>query len=120
MANSLLMFAVSISTSVFIVVANTVFVGSLRSTVPVYAPGVDVEAIIVAGATGFRDVVSKNQLSSVIDAYSESLDKVFYISVACALVAFFLSFGLGWVDIRKNSKGPKVSGETAMEAGEKT
>ena len=118
MGNSLLMFAISISTSIFIVVANTVFVGNLRSTIPIYAPGVDVEAVIVAGATGFRAIVSKEQLHSVIDAYSDSLDKVFYISVACALIAFFLSFGLGWVDIRKIENTPKLSDKTGVEAGE--
>lgn len=113
--NSLMMFAQSLFTSILIVVGNTILDESLRSEIPKYAPNVDLDKVIAAGATGYRSVVGADDLSGVIMAYAKSLDKVFYIGAASATLAFLIAPGMGWTDIRK--KGPKVK-ETSGEAGE--
>ncbi|KAE8550163.1 hypothetical protein EYB25_006384 [Talaromyces marneffei] len=122
MANSLMMFAQSLLTSILLVVGNTVLDESLRTEIPKFAPNANVPEIIAAGATAFRSVVSTDELAGVIRAYSNSLDKVFYIGAVCASLACLVTPAMGWVDIR--NKGPKskagtTSEESALESDEK-
>jgi hypothetical protein len=63
--------------SVAITIAQTVFQNELGPALSKYAPGVNVESILSAGATGFRAVVPSDQLTDVLIAYNEALVKVF-------------------------------------------
>ncbi|CAJ2509723.1 Uu.00g056230.m01.CDS01 [Anthostomella pinea] len=103
-------------TSILLVVGNTMLDESLRSEIPKHAPNVDLDKVVAAGATGYRSIVGADDLPGVVLAYANSLDKIFYIGVACASLAFLISPGMGWIDIRK--KGPKAK-DTAADDGEK-
>lgn len=84
---------------------ETIFTNSLRNTIPTYAKGVSPEAIIHAGATGLRAVVTDpNKLAGVLVAYSKSVDRVFYLAIGCSGACFLIAWGMGWKDIRKKSK----------------
>jgi hypothetical protein len=98
---SVLVFCQSFGSATLLAVAETDFINSLRSLIPKYAPGVNVEAIVGAAATGFRSIVSGDQLAGVIRAYSSSVDRVFYIGVGTSICAFVCAWGMGWVDIRE-------------------
>ncbi len=58
MANSLLSFGQSLGGAVFVPICNTIFDSSLHERIPARAPAVDAAAVMAAGATAFRNVVS--------------------------------------------------------------
>lgn len=99
---AVLMFCPQLGGALLIVFGNTILINSLKTLIPQYAPTVSPETVIAAGATGFRNVVSPSALGSVLIAYAKSIDRVFYLAAACGATAFFLSFGMGWKDIRKS------------------
>lgn len=98
-------------------VGNTIFNNNLRTKLFDYVPGLDVQAVIAAGANGFRQVVTTAQLPNVLRAYSDSIDLVFWLGVASACVIFVLAWGMGWNDIREKKKpatpGPTTEGDAA-------
>ncbi|KAL4780057.1 major facilitator superfamily-domain-containing protein [Aspergillus varians] len=101
-AMAILVFSLNFGGATFLTFAETDFSQSLPVALAHYAPGVDASAIIAAGATGFRRVISADQLVGVLEAYSESVDHVFYLVCASAAAAFCFAWGMGWQDIRKH------------------
>lgn len=102
-----LLWAQYIGPTIFLTLYNTIFSTSLRSLVPQIAPNVDASAVVAAGATSFRDLVSPQDLPSVLVAYSDSIDNVFYLVAAAGVGGFFAAWGMGWYDIRqKNRESP--------------
>jgi hypothetical protein len=109
---SLLTFTQTLGGAVMLTCGETIFTNSLRETIPTYANGVNPEAIIAAGATGFSDIITNpTQLAGVLIAYSKSIDRVFYLAIGCSCACFFCAWGMGWKDIRKKSK-------TELQAGD--
>jgi len=104
---ALVMFSSTFGGALFLSFSDTIFTNSLRSLIPQYAPNVDTGAVLAAGATGFRDIVSGADLQGVLLAYAKSIDRVFYMLTALAACCFVTAWGLGWKDIRR--KAPPVS-----------
>lgn len=94
-----------IGPTVFLTLYNTIFDSSLRSQIPEYAPDVDAQAVIAAGATRFRGLVSAQDLPGVLVAFSTSLDYTFYLQAGAGVIAWVSAWGMGWKDIRKREKG---------------
>lgn len=84
--------------------ASTLFSSGLRTKIRDHAPSVDPETVIAAGATGVRDVVPSGQLRNVLTGYVEAVDQVYYITLASLGMCFVVVWGLGWQDIRGNSR----------------
>lgn len=80
---------------------NVVFLESLRTEIPHYAPNIDATAIINAGATGFRSFVPPAELHGVLVAYANSIDRVFYLAAGLATACGVFLWGMGWNDLRK-------------------
>ncbi|KAI1769876.1 MFS general substrate transporter [Hypoxylon cercidicola] len=80
---------------------NVIFLSSLPSQIAEFAPQANVQAIINAGASGFRSVVSPADLNGVLVAYSNSLGRIYYLAVAFAAICGIASWGMGWNDLRK-------------------
>lgn len=110
---SLLSFSQTFGGAVFLTLGDTVFTNSLGTAIRTDAPGtVDPAAIVAAGATRIRQVVTDpTQLAGVLAAYSTSVDRVFYLTVGCACACFCCLWGMGWKDIRKKEKGESSKGE---------
>jgi hypothetical protein len=87
--------------AVFVVVGNTMFDELLKSGLEKYAPNVDAQTVVASGATAFRSFVSPADLPGVLTAYAKALNAPLYLASAAAGLAFFSSWGMGWVDIRK-------------------
>ncbi|KAK9310997.1 MFS multidrug transporter [Lipomyces starkeyi] len=109
-ATSLVMFCGTLGGAVFLTLASTIFGNSLKSELPNYAPSVNATAVIAAGATGFRDVVTESQLPGVLKAYGISVDRVFYLTAGAGVACFCFAWGTGWKDLREknNSTETKV------------
>ena len=100
-AMSLIIFFQNIGASLFLSFAQTTFSSGLTHALPVFAPGVDVQSVIKAGASGFRDVVTPALLPGVLLAYSQAVSHVFYLTTGAILAAFIASWGMGWKSIKK-------------------
>lgn len=87
----------------FLTIAQTVFSNSLKTKIPQYAPGANVDAVLAAGATEFAKVVTPDQVAGVVKAFSVSVDHVFYLVCGAAGGAFICSWAMGWRDIRQKS-----------------
>ena len=106
-AMALVMFSQTFGGAMFLSFGDTIFTNSLRTLVGQFAPNVNVQAVIDAGATGFRNVVSGADLDNVLRAYAISVDRVFYLAAAAGVCCFIFAWGMGWKDIRR--KAPPVS-----------
>lgn len=100
-ALAILIFFQNFSGAVFLTFAQAIFNNSLKSLIAQDAPGVDVNAVIAAGATGWRSLLSENQVLGVLKAYSVSIDRAFYLAIGTSIATMGFACGMGWVDIRK-------------------
>ncbi|KAI1616987.1 putative efflux pump antibiotic resistance protein [Exophiala viscosa] len=102
---SVLTFTQTLGGALLLTCGETIFTTSLRDTIPKYAKGVNPEVVVAAGATGISKVVTDpTELARVLVAYSKSIDRVFYLAVACSCADFLTGWGMGWKDIRKEKK----------------
>ena len=101
--NALVVFAQNLGGAIFLSIGQLVFSSRLRHGLHAYAPGVDVDTVINAGATGLRSTtaVPEASLPGVLLAYSEAYDGAMYLSAGVAGVAFIFAFGMGWVSTKK-------------------
>lgn len=74
---ALIGFSQNLGASIFVSLAQTVFVNSLRPALAAFAPDVDAEKVISVGATSFRTVVSESSVPEVILAYNQALTATF-------------------------------------------
>ncbi|RII21219.1 efflux pump protein [Alternaria sp. MG1] len=104
-----LVFFQNLSTSVAVVIANTIFAQTLTSKISLYVPSVSPRIVLDTGssASAVRALVPLEELDGLLRAYSESLRNVFYFLSAIACIAVIASLGMGWKDIRKNSAEPE-------------
>jgi hypothetical protein len=123
-AISLMMFTQYLGSAIFLTVSNTIFNQDIPGQLAAHAPNVNAEAIIKAGATAFRSFVSPEDLPGVLLAYSNSVDKTFYVAAAAGVGAFVSAWAMGWTDLRKkNVDAPAASkaanGESKKNDGDK-
>lgn len=109
-----MVFVQSLGIAVVLAVSDTIFENSLASELRKRAPQADAAAIIAAGATHFRGLVSARDLPGVLAAYSLAVGRVFYLAAGVTGLAVFTSLFLGWVDVRKKKKG-EVGGDRDPE-----
>ena len=105
---ALIMFSQSFTAALFLSFSSTIFTNSLKTLIPKYAPSVDPQTIINAGASGFRNDISGTALSGVLIAYAKSIDPVFYLTAGMAVGCFVFSWGMGWKDMRDKSQALKA------------
>ncbi|KAI0120154.1 major facilitator superfamily domain-containing protein [Nemania sp. FL0031] len=92
-----------IGPTIFLTLFNVLFDTGLRSQLHEKAPNVDANAVVLAGATNFRGIVSMQDLPNVLIAYSTSLDYTFYLGAGAGVLAWAAAWGMGWNDIRKKA-----------------
>ncbi|KAJ4296465.1 hypothetical protein N0V90_006510 [Kalmusia sp. IMI 367209] len=103
-ANALVMFFNSLGGAIAISIAQNIFINSLAKEIPKYAPGVDPRIVINAGATYVRYVVPVQFLKGVLEAYTKAITTALVLSIATAVIACLVSFGME----RKSIKGKKI------------
>ncbi|KAH9987956.1 MFS general substrate transporter [Xylariaceae sp. FL0662B] len=122
-----MVFTQSLFPAVILSLCNLILVESLNSELPKQAPHADTAAIVRAGATRFRTVVSPDDLPSVIQAYASNIDRVFYPAAGVAAASGVFLWGMGWRDLRKKetlaasdtgSLDPTATEKTTEEAAE--
>src|SRR5436190_4409991 len=101
---SLVVFCQSFRGSLLLTFARTIFSPRLVDGLKKYAPTVNAEAVITAGATAIRQVVKPEEVLGVLEAYSLALSRDFYLAAGASVGAFLFCWGMGWHSIKK--KGP--------------
>lgn len=94
--------------AVMVVLSQTVFINSLRTTIPQYAPSVNATMVIAAGGTRFRQILPKEAVAGVLVAYGKSLGRIYYLTAPMAVVSLFFSSFMEWKDLRKKGTGANV------------
>ena len=107
-AMALTIFSQSFGAAVFLSLAETIFSNSFGNLISEYAPSVNGQSIIDAGATGFRKTVSGTNLAGVLIAYAKSIDRVFYLAAGMGVGCFVFAWGMGWKDLRKKKEITKA------------
>ncbi|KAI6081858.1 putative MFS multidrug transporter [Hypoxylon rubiginosum] len=106
-----LIFCQNFAAAVFSVVANTIFTQTLLKQIAMLAPSVDPASALAAGgsAAAVRALVPPGspELGNVILAFANSFDTVCYMVIASSAVSFAVSWGMGWVDVRKKKEPGK-------------
>ena len=91
----------SLGGAVFVSVGNSIVQTELISAADASPiPGVDIRAVVAAGATQFRSFVPKAALPALLGAYNHALQRVFIAAIATSGVAFFAALGLEWKSVR--------------------
>jgi len=116
---SILVFSQTFGGAIFLAVAQLIFSHGLDSGLQEYAPNVNPEVVISAGATAVRGVVSAADLPGVLQAYMVGIVHVFYLSTGLAGAVFLISWGMGWKSVKKDKKiEASTVTETATPAAE--
>ncbi|TAQ89078.1 hypothetical protein B7494_g2583 [Chlorociboria aeruginascens] len=98
---SIAVFSQTFGGALFLSFAQTIFSHELLVGLKKYAPTVDVETVITAGATNIRKVISKEDQPGVIQAYNFGTNSNFYLAAGAAVALFVFSLGMGWRSIKK-------------------
>lgn len=98
-------FSQALGPTIAMTLYNIIFLESLRTEINSHAPNVSPTAITQSGATGFRNFVSPEDLPGVLVAYANSIDKVFYLAAAFAVLCGVFLWGMGWNDVREKKEG---------------
>ncbi|CAD0107304.1 unnamed protein product [Aureobasidium uvarum] len=104
--NAIAIFFNSLGGAISISIAQNIFANTLVKDIIRNAPGVNPAAVIAAGATHVRDVVSGAQLPGVLQAYSHAVTSAFVLPIATSGLAFVISLFVEWKSIKgKNLMG---------------
>ncbi|KAK4224401.1 major facilitator superfamily domain-containing protein [Podospora fimiseda] len=96
-ATAFMVFTQSLGPAIILTLCQVIFYSTLRTELPKKAPNANDEAMIAAGATEFRDIVSADVLHGVLEAYANSISRVFYL-VAVVAAAYILVMW-GWLKL---------------------
>lgn len=103
----------SLGGAIFVSVGNTILQNELfRAGNSGEIPGVNVQQVIDAGASGFRAIIPAGELEPLLIAYNKALQKVFTAAIPLAGLAFVASLFLQWKNILKDKD---LIDQSAME-----
>ena len=105
---ALLMFSQSFSASLFLSFDETIFNNSFKTLLPKYAPSVDPQSVINAGASGIRAIVTETELAGVLIAYAKAVDRVFYMPAGIGVGCFVFAWFMGWTNLKKKKEVSKA------------
>jgi hypothetical protein len=117
MVNAMVVFAQNLGGAVFLSLDQVIFSNGLEHYLAVYAPEVNIEVIIAAGARGVREAVSDASLPGVLLAYSKSCDRVMYLATGAGGGALIFAFGMGWINIKEKVEDEKLGTSSVDSEG---
>ncbi|KAI5779503.1 MFS transporter [Geopyxis carbonaria] len=97
---SAMVFFQTLGGALFVSIGQNIFTNQYLDGLAKLGDSVDIPAVIMAGATGFRAIVSEKALPAVLQAYNDAVTTSFYGSVALGGVAVIGSLGLEWISVK--------------------
>lgn len=116
---SLVIFAQSLSGSIFVSVGNTLLRNQLSAKLSeARLPGVNIIEILSVGATEVRAKVPKEELARFLVIYNDALRNLFILAIPLMALAFFTALGMEWRSLKdgKEGKGKGVVGGPEVAA----
>lgn len=99
----------SLGGAVFVSVGNNILQNQLSAAAAAkQLPGVDIKAVLAAGATQFRSRVPADVLPALLVAYNSALSRVFLAAIPLSGLACLAALGLEWRSVKTK--------KTALEA----
>ena len=111
----------SLGGAVFVSVGNTILQNSLlAASHNNELPGVDIQAVIDAGASAFRTVVSANDIPLLVGIYNLALQKVLIAAIPMAGLAAISCCFLEWRSVKDKKKSDEEEVKKASKARSET
>jgi hypothetical protein len=98
---SLVAFCQTMGGTLFLAFAQTIFSRSLVDGLKKFAPTVNAQVVIAAGASAIREVVKPEELQGVLQAYNLGIDRNFYLAASASALTFVFCWGMGWYSVKK-------------------
>ncbi|KOC17637.1 aflT / aflT / transmembrane protein [Aspergillus flavus AF70] len=100
---ALIWFVQMLGGALFTSVAQNIFSTHLAENLAnLQLPGLDPEAIVGAGATGFRQLVQPEYMDQVLVAYNAALLDVFQVALICSCLSILGAVGIEWRSVKQN------------------
>ena len=106
---SVMMFSQLLGGTVFISVGNNLLDLHLANNLA-QIPGLDVGAIVKAGATELRNSIPAAELPQVLVAYNDALRTVFYLAVAMTCAMSVGALAMEWKSVKQGHQKPPTKG----------
>ncbi|GAM35921.1 hypothetical protein TCE0_018r04622 [Talaromyces pinophilus] len=101
---SLMFFGQQLGGSIFICVAETVFLQQQESNLQKVIPADTAAQLVGIGATELRSVVPPGLLQQVLGAYNESIDHTFYVGMSVACVSIIPALLFEWKSVKGHER----------------
>jgi hypothetical protein len=98
--NGIAIFFNSLGGAISISIAQNIFANSLVNEIPKYAPGLDPQILLMAGATNIRKVVPEALLPAVLLGYNKAITNAYILSIACGGMAALCSVLFEWKSVK--------------------
>jgi MFS family permease len=99
---SLMLFAMTLSGSIFVSIGQNVLDGRLIQRLMAIAPGLTAQQIENAGVTGIYDIIPTGQQVAAKQAYNDSLRLCFQVALIVACLSILGGVGMEWRSVKKN------------------
>ncbi|KAE8349960.1 major facilitator superfamily domain-containing protein [Aspergillus coremiiformis] len=93
---SLIILAQTLGGTIALSVADTIFTGSLSSSVISRFPQIDRSAVLNAGNRDIRNLVPAEYLDTIMELYNEAIVHTWYISIGLAVASILGVLGMEW------------------------
>ncbi|KAI8674898.1 MFS domain-containing protein [Fusarium keratoplasticum] len=101
---SLMFFSQSLGGAVFICIGQSIFVNYLSDGLKAVS-GINIQAILEAGATALSDLVPAHKLHEVLVVYNDALQKAFIVVVAVSAFMVVPALGMEWRTVKNKQQG---------------
>lgn len=98
---SLVAFTQTFGGTIFLTFAQTIFSRSLLDGLKRFAPTVNAQAVVIAGASAIRQVVRPDEVEGVLKAYNLGINRNFYLAAGASVGTFVFCWGMGWHSVKK-------------------
>lgn len=105
---SLVFFAQSLGGAIFVSIGQALFIGHLSSTLDKIT-GIDMGAILAAGATELAQIVPVDKLTEVLLAYNDSLVRALAVAVAVSCLMLIPALGMEWRTTKEDNLSTPAS-----------
>lgn len=111
MATSILTFIQILASAIILPVGQAVFQNQLATNFESMLPDANTALIVASGATGFRQILSADQLSLGLRAYNKTLCQTFYVAVATSSISIIGPIFMEWLSLKAAVKDQEQAEE---------
>ncbi|KIK69224.1 hypothetical protein GYMLUDRAFT_237049 [Collybiopsis luxurians FD-317 M1] len=119
-ATSLIMLCASLGGAVALGISQSIFNAALAKEVVRYAPSIDPNIVLNAGATAFRSIVPADALDGVVEAYAKAIRTVLIVPIAYAGVSLLISFAIERSNLKSKRQNQVEKAATETDVSNRT